>query len=97
LIAYFIRKNIKIRSHVSKLQQAKGGTFLRHGVIKLHGKLSELFLQENITYVLQILWRNKHLYASKERKIAVFHFWHWLFRYYRLFFRPSLCYIYAPC
>ena len=36
LIACFIgnisAKNITIRSHVSKLQLAKGGTFLRHGV-----------------------------------------------------------------
>jgi len=39
LIAYFIgsisAKNIKIRSCVSQLWQAKGGTFLRHGVDRL--------------------------------------------------------------
>ena len=38
LIAYFIvtflPKNTRIRSHVSNVQQAKGGTFLRHGVFK---------------------------------------------------------------
>jgi len=28
LLVTFLPKNIKIRSHVSKLQQAKGGTFL---------------------------------------------------------------------
>ena len=31
----FLSKNIIIRSRVSKLQQAKGGTFLRHSVVEL--------------------------------------------------------------
>jgi len=44
LVGYFIgnisAKNIKIRSQVSKLWQAIGGTFLRHGEDKV--KLNQL-------------------------------------------------------
>jgi len=52
LITYFIgstsaKKNIKIRSRVSKLQQAKGGTFLRHGV--------QSYVQLNLMTILNTL------------------------------------------
>ena len=50
LIAYFIgnisAKNTKIRSQVSKLWQAKGGTFLRHGDDKVNlNQLSSIYVE----------------------------------------------------